>query len=390
MCDFGPSHMNGGTILVSRLLEDYPKERLTVLIGSRFAAEAPRAGRLGTELRLPVTRQFGRFGLGRLKTALDYALLPVYGTIGAAVALVRGAQVVVTVPHSHLFLGAALAAEIARRPLVLLVHDDWVHAMEQGSWVLRHVARRLFGVVARRAARIYAVSEGMREILQTRDGVRAELQLPAITPPPTWPKSEPDGTELVVAFAGAVTGAVSDSLALLADLMRSDRFARAGVGSWRLDLYIPDDDRTRALVGSPSDHIRMRGWLSQGRLQGELLRATVLFLPFSFAPSEAYVTSTAFPTKTTNYLASGRPILVMGPPGSTTVRYATQEKFAEVVDTPDPEALLQALVRLWRSPERRETLVQRAQETLRRNHNIVAQRAEFREAVTALAQAGTR
>src|SRR5262245_21971254 len=76
--DFPPSNLGGGTILISRLLEEYPNDRITVLTGSKYYKKSPQDGRLACKyVVFPVTSKTGRWGLGRLKVVVDYFAIPI-------------------------------------------------------------------------------------------------------------------------------------------------------------------------------------------------------------------------------------------------------------------------------------------------------------------------
>jgi len=85
----------------------------------------------------------------------------------------------------------------------------------------------------------------------------------------------------------------------------------------------------------------------------------------------------SFPSKTADYVATSRPILVLGPPYSSIVRYAQESGCGEVVDTPDPDALTRAIARIAQSSARREQLRVSSLAAFRENHDIVQQRARF-------------
>src|SRR5215471_16164740 len=77
VCDFPPSNLGGGPILLSRLLRDYPSDAITVLTGTRYARVSPREGRLlCDEITVPVSEAYGRFGLGRVRAAWNWARIP--------------------------------------------------------------------------------------------------------------------------------------------------------------------------------------------------------------------------------------------------------------------------------------------------------------------------
>lgn len=92
-----------------------------------------------------------------------------------------------------------------------------------------------------------------------------------------------------------------------------------------------------------------------------------------------------FPTKTADYMASGRPILVFGPEYSSLVRYARQYGFAEVVTEPGDDALAKGIKDIVNSSTRRAELVSRAFSVLSTNHDIFKQRREFQRLVAELA-----
>ena len=97
----------------------------------------------------------------------------------------------------------------------------------------------------------------------------------------------------------------------------------------------------------------------------ELLRglgqADILLLPHGFSGSLSQVEySTIFPTKTIEYLISGRPILAHTPPGAYLTRFLKQHDCALVVETPDPAALAVAIRRLRTDGSLRSRLVRNA------------------------------
>jgi hypothetical protein len=100
-------------------------------------------------------------------------------------------------------------------------------------------------------------------------------------------------------------------------------------------------------------------------------------LPYSFSAEAREAVETAFPSKTADYLAAGKPILVLGPAYSTLVRYASQEGFATIVDEFNEEALARSIQQIVASPAYREQLVTKALSVFSANHDIRQQRSRF-------------
>ncbi len=116
-----------------------------------------------------------------------------------------------------------------------------------------------------------------------------------------------------------------------------------------------------------------------------LAKADILFLPMSFEPRMKHMVSTSIPSKISEYLASGVPILVHGPAYCSAVRYCRESECGLVVDQPDDSALRDALIRLATDAELRQRLSRNAVEAARKNHDapiVVANfLGEFRESV---------
>jgi glycosyltransferase involved in cell wall biosynthesis len=100
-------------------------------------------------------------------------------------------------------------------------------------------------------------------------------------------------------------------------------------------------------------------FLSKEELLDTQRKSSILFLPQSFESSTPLMIKNNMPTKTMEYLCSGRPILVHSPADSYLSHLATQHGFAEVVDAPDQEKLKNALLKLIRNSAHQKILVEK-------------------------------
>lgn len=388
MCDFPPSNLRGGSVLISRLLERYPPDRVVVLTGSYFDSVSPQAGRLlCKQLVFPTTNETGRWGLGRIKSLIDWLAIPLLMLCGIWLARRNQIKTVVTIAHGHFFVAAALTSWITGVPFVLMVHDDWVSAELQTSLVLGHFSGSIFQLVARRAAHVYAVTPYMSEMLAEKYGVVSEVQMPAIEPGIDSDRiaSEKNEECLRIVYAGTITGATDDSFKLLLELIKSEKLLEYGIKAWELLLFVMATSEQVKAAGWEHDRVKFQGWVSQDELKSALTTADILFLPFSFREEERYATSQAFPSKTADYLKSGKPILICAPSYSSLVRYARQFGFAEIVTEPDPEQLVRSIARIWSSAAYRNELSVNSRTALRANHDINKQRTDFKTLLNRLA-----
>ena len=355
ICDFPPSNLAGGPILMSRLLWDYPPDRILVLTSSRYVRISPKEGRLACpHIAIPATRGWGHWGLGRIKNAIDWLMIPVVALVTAYLIRKRRIDVMMTIVHGTFFIAAAIAGWITRTPYIAVMHDDTVTPVERQSWVLKYVLRSSVRWALLRAGHIYAISPEMQQILKSEYGVDSELQ---------WPGTEKDYrsdsavTRLsarphsaVILFAGAITDAVEDSLKLLAEILVTGKLQVCGIQSAELHLYTQLSPERIRDWGWDHPSISVHGWVSQQELQGVLQSADILFLPFSFSERVRYAVESAFPSKTADYLAAGKPILVFGPPYSSLVHYGAQEGFAEIVTEFSADALARGIHHIVASP----------------------------------------
>jgi glycosyltransferase involved in cell wall biosynthesis len=390
ICDFPPSNFAGGPILMSRLLRDYPPDHIVVLTSSRYMRVSPKEGRLACpHIAFPTTKGWGRWGLGRIKNAIDWLMIPVLGLVTAYLIRKRRIDVMMTIVHGNFFIAAAIAGWITRTPYIAVMHDDTITPAERQSWLLKYVLRSSVRWVLLRAGHIYAISPEMQQLLKSEYGVDSELQ---------WPGTERDRrsdsavTKLsahphsaVILFAGAITDIVLDSLKLLAEILVTGKLEVYGVQSAELHLYTQLSPEKIRDWGWDHPSISVHGWVSQQELQGVLRSADILFLPFSFSGASRYAVESAFPSKTADYLAAGRPILVFGPQYSSLVRYAKEQQFAEVVDNCDEDVLARGIQRILSDPAYGSLLCKQSLAVFEQNHNIVCQRKELKSLLSRIA-----
>lgn len=390
MCDFPPSNLRGGSVLISRLLETYPQQQLLVLTGSYFDKVSPREGRLSCkQFVFPTSDATGRWGLGRLKTLIDWLAIPMLALYGSWIVKNNRTKALVTIAHGHFFIAATLVSFVTGTPLVLMVHDDWVAGELRGSVVLRHFCVGIFQLVAKRAERVYAVTPYMGEMLAANYGVASEVQMPAIETEHGAGALSVRPTKndncLRIIYAGTLTGATDDSFNLLLRLVKSEKLLSYGIKSWEFWLYALATPEQVKAAGWEHERVKVQGWVGQAELASALATADILYLPFSFREDERFATEQAFPSKTADYLKSGKPILICAPPYSSLVRYARQFGFAEIVDEPDGDRLAQSIALIWNSARYREELGTNSRAALKANHDIKKQRAEFKELLSNLA-----
>jgi glycosyltransferase involved in cell wall biosynthesis len=371
--EFPPSNHHGGAILLRRLLAEHPATRLTV-VSSRPGITASRAHGLldCSSLVVPPFDWPGMPKSAAKVLELAFVLISTIVTIKKA-----RADALITIVQGRYYLAAALAAWLMRTPHVTIVHDNFLSESIGPAGLIRTLKRYLTKQTLIRAAHIYAVSPEMQRLVRTECGVTPEIQLPSTTAPTRHADSaaaevRPERS-LNILFAGLIGYTVKDCLDLLVELLRSGDL-QPGI---ELHLCCPLAERDLEALGWQHPGVVCRGWMPPSRLAEALAGADVLFLPYSFREASRAAVETAFPSKTADYLAAGKPLLVFGPPYSSLVHYASEFGFAEIVSEFSLEALARGIRNLASSKDFREELAAKALRVFRSNHDMAEQRRRF-------------
>jgi glycosyltransferase involved in cell wall biosynthesis len=379
--EFPPSNHHGGAILLKRLLDKHPADRLLV-ITSKVGMKASEATE-HFECRHIALPFFGRSRypwLGRLMRAANWLGLPFVALIAILEVRRKRVEAVITIVRGRYYFAAALAAWITATPHVTIVHDSFASASANAPNVVRSMLRFLTKVTLRKAAHIYVVSPEMQRLVLRECGMESEIQMPSTfvpVRPAVRQRQITSEAGPIILYAGTITYTVRDCLDLLADLVAAGQLKEYGVSGAKLHLCAPITDTEMRTFGWDRRDIVCRGWVPQSELPAILSSADILFLPYSFLETSRESVETAFPSKTADYLAAGKPVLVFGPKYSSLVRYASEQGFAEIVEEFSATALARGIQKIALSPLYGEELAARALEVFSANHDIRRQQRNF-------------
>jgi glycosyltransferase involved in cell wall biosynthesis len=347
-----------GSALLFRLLQAYPADRLMILEAAPWRSHPDR--------RLPgVSCRSFPIGWGRLlnsRFSREYGSV-VLGRMPRKWREVRRQtesfkpEAVLTVVHGYSWIAAAEFARVAKLPLHLILHDDWLSSLQ----VLERrkgPAEKLFASHYRRATTRFCVSPAMAERYRERYGVESEVLYPiraencpfASEPAPIRQR---DG--FIVGYAGTING---DGY-----VARLNALAKAlHPVNGKLVIYGPTSPEQAKSIGLDEQNVLFRGLIPSEQLIDELRRETdLLFAPMSFRSEDRTNMELSFPSKLTDYTAVGLPLLINGPSYCSAVRWARQNPgVAELVEDESSESLLAALRCLMNDPARRHQLAESA------------------------------
>src|SRR5262249_13546291 len=114
-----------------------------------------------------------------------------------------------------------------------------------------------------------------------------------------------------------------------------------------------------------------------------LAAADLLLLPVNFDERSKRYIGFSMPTKVPEYMLSGTPVLVYGPPDMAQVDYATREGWGMVVSERSQERLVEALRRLLQGVGLRRPYTRRARQVALQRHELATVRRNFQDVLRA-------
>ena len=379
-----------GSLLLYRLLQGYPPEKLCIVESCAYPSKPER--------QLPGVRYESL--AGQVERRLEQRLLRTrfYKFFSATLTYAAPARVrrveklqqrflpeaVLTVSHSYTWITAARFAAKHQLQLHLICHDDWPRIANLPARAKAHLDH-VFEVMYRQATSRLCVSPFMRDAYTKRYGMSGDVLLPCraadcltYDEPPQRLRERHKG--LTVAFGGSInTPSEARALKSIAEILHK-------IGG-RLLIFgrLKTDDARRE--GLDRRNIELCGLVKSNDLIRRFRdQVDVLFLPMSFDTADRAYVELSFPSKLADYTAVGLPLLIQGPDYCSAVRWAVENPgVAEVVTRDQREAQAAALERLYVSSHR----IALAETALRRGNEFFSHRTAERIFLASLTRTKT-
>lgn len=351
IADLPVAPTQAGAILLYRLLEQWPAEKLMVCTPNA-CTDCPLPGVQKLEPpRAPLERLFySRVAYEWMTTLTLFGILKRRLRGGRPPRWLARAvadfspEAVLTVGLAGAWMEADSVSRAAGIPLHVIIHDDHHYTR---FWIprLRPWGENLFGETYRRATSRLCISRPMERAYRERFGCEGQVLLPSrgrASVSFDAPRSGgfAQSGQLKVFYAGSVYGKAFEELKLLAGALMA-------VGH-RLILYTPSN----LPPGFEPGHLEIRTPLSSSELVRQLHEeADLLLLLTSFEPDLMEVIRTQFPSKMVDYTAAAVPILVVAPEQSGIADYLQERPTAaQLVCGPSPDGVRAAVDSLAADP----------------------------------------
>ena len=263
-----------------------------------------------------------------------------------------------------------------KRPLAVWVMDDWPNTMPDTDPAAKLVLQSDFAELLVRADRRFVICDAMAAAYSERYG-GTFTPLANGVDPNEWPHSETihrydEGAakSFVVRYAGSLAENMTlESVRKIAEAVES--LAQRGTNI-RFEIKtrpLWKDLSHQAFKNFSHTHFTTED-LSTEEYRNWICSADALVIAYNFDTASVKYVRYSLANKLPECMASGVPILCVGPDEVETVRYATAQECCARVRDDDVEAIGRTLEQLISNPELRASLAARAREVAFSNHNV--------------------
>ena len=292
-------------------------------------------------------------------------------------------DIVYSQPANRVLIQLINKLNVARAiPTVFYIQDNWPETIGKEGifsfFVRRNIDKELRGLI-NKASGLMGISQGMCDEYEKRYG---RVFLPFSNPIESerwlayskinWQVSGP----FKILYAGRIYKANTQGILDLCKVI--GRLKDRGLDI-RLDIYSKDADFGGSKKSKILDGVNINNPLAHEEMPRLLANYDLLFLPLDFNKANILLTQYSIPTKISEYMVSGTPILVYASPRTALYKYVKAEKSACLVSERNIEKLLEAVKGMYSNEQLRKSYGERAKEVAVKNHDAIAVRNNFRK-----------
>jgi glycosyltransferase involved in cell wall biosynthesis len=131
--------------------------------------------------------------------------------------------------------------------------------------------------------------------------------------------------------------------------------------------------------------IEIKGYTSYELVPKTFSEADFLILPYDFSLKSIKYIKYSMPTKASEYMMSGTPIILFAPESTAVVKYATEYEWAQIVTKNSDQELIIAIKDLIQNKPLREKIGKNAKMVAEANHNSMKVASDFKKIICNLA-----
>jgi len=216
------------------------------------------------------------------------------------------------------------------------VMDDHIVKYSNGEWVYPEGMEQLMKKHLREAEHVFVISPEMQNFYRNRFGIESTVLFgPFDSPDSNVPELLNDSDPLKIGYFGAVAAWQLDALQCVVKALSGTNV--------QLHIYSTIEKLPADIT---SGNVYFEGRIGPNQVLIEMRKYNAILLPISFTEARRNMSEFNIATKMSEYLASGIPILAVGPQYAAMVNYLKTNNAAIVVDNCKEEDIKNAFTLL--------------------------------------------
>jgi glycosyltransferase involved in cell wall biosynthesis len=276
----------------------------------------------------------------------------------------------------------SLIQSYCQKPLIFHMMDDWIIA-DKGP--LKNIERKKnekeFKRIMDKANILMSVSDGMAEAYKTRYG-KEFITFHNPIDVNFWKPYQKSRYKLndppTILYAGRVGLGIDSSLELIAKAVQQVNEAL------KLSLKFILQTKDKPSWASGYKYIEHRSFVAYEELPKVFSEADILVLPYDFSEQALRFIRYSMPTKATEYMITGTPIILFAPKETAIVDDAERYGWATVITENNVTSLVESITYLVKNEEARRKVGKHAIKFATENHGSENVRTRFRAALFSL------
>lgn len=181
-----------------------------------------------------------------------------------------------------------------------------------------------------------------------------------------------------ILYAGRIGSGIGSSVADIADAVNDIAKVNKHIV---FEIQTANKDTLNKLVKT-NENIKWMKPIAYSALPAKFAEVDLLLLPQDFDVKSIKFLKYSFPTKVSEYMISGTPILVYGDKQTAITKYALKDNWGYVVPEKNKTTLIKAITDLYNNPELRLQLAGKAQKIAIEREDSEIIREQFRQCLT--------
>jgi glycosyltransferase involved in cell wall biosynthesis len=269
------------------------------------------------------------------------------------------------------------------KPIALHIMDDWPISINKPSRLYnyqKHIIDREFRELLNRSPILMSICQAMSDEYEKR---YKKHFIPFHNPIAIkdWTPCSKTHWEINGVFKILYTGRIGKAngkailfMAKIIDTMNSEEI------KIKLDIFTPDYNSKNAASINILRGVQVKNTVPHEKMPALLASHDLLFLPLDFDKIGIRFAQFSMPTKASEYMISGTPILVYADNRTALAKYAIKDSWAYVVTENNEKVLMLALNELYSDHSLRKGLAERAMKIAIQNEDAEIVRERFRKA----------